>query len=395
MTEPNAIPQGPLAGVKVIDFSNFIAGCYGAMLLGDYGAEIVKIEALYGDAARYWGPFFKGESRFFQGWNRNKRSVAVDLLSEDGRAIIYELVKDADVVVENFRKGVTAKLKIDYETLRKMNPKLIYCSITAFGTTGPDSDRPGYDPILQSLTGAARGNERYSGSVSICSVAISDFGAGMLGAGAISAALYRRERSGEGQLIETSLLQAAMTQQSHMFVEALDAEEEPPFGIFPYTFFETKDDRIFVAAPTDRFWKLLCEAMGDSDLGADLKYATNPDRVAHRDELFERVQSHLKMKTTAAWETILLDIGVPCAPALTYEEFFRDPQVAAMEMNPVVEHSVIGPMRVSGVPVNFRGTPGAIQCAAPALGEHTDAVLVEIGYDGERIAQLREDGVIK
>ena len=386
--------SGPLVGLKVIDFSNFIAGCYTALLLGDLGADVIKVEPLEGDGARFWGPFLAGESRFFQGWNRSKRSIAVDLRSDAGREIVHGLLRGADIVVENFRPGVTKKIMIDYETVREFNPGAIYCSITGFGTKGPHGNRPAYDPILQCMSGAARGNARYCGQTSIGSVAVSDYGAGLLGSTGILAALYHRERSGEGQRIETSLLQAAMAVQNHMYCDALEVEEEPPFGIYPYRLFETQDDLIFIAGPTNKVWQILCDALGVPELAEDSRYETNPDRVEHAEELTELLQPLFRQKTTAEWEAILVERGVPCGPVMTWEEFFETPQVAAMGMNRRVEHSKIGPMRVPGVPLDFEKTPGRIQRAAPTLGEQTDEILSQIGYDAARIAVLREEGRI-
>ena len=396
MSDPSDVDaaSGPLIGLKVVDLSSFIAGCYTALLMGDLGADVVKVEPLEGDGARYWGPFLAGESRFFQGWNRSKRSIAVDLRSDAGREIVHALLRVADIVVENFRPGVTKKLMIDYETVRAFNPRAIYCSITGFGTKGPHGDRPAYDPILQSMSGAARGNVRYCGQTSIGSVAVCDYGAGLLGSTGILAALYHRERTGEGQLIETSLLQAAMAVQNHMYCDALEVEEEPPFGIYPYRLFETKDDQIFIAAPTNKFWKILCDALGVPELAEDPRCTSNADRVEHADELSELLQPIFQQKTTSEWEAILVDRGAPCGPVMTWDEFFETPQVAAMGMNLRVEHSKIGPMRVPGVPLDFEKTPGRIQRAAPTLGEQTDEILSEIGYDAARIATLREEGRI-
>ncbi|HSO76134.1 MAG TPA: CoA transferase [Blastocatellia bacterium] len=385
---------GPLAGVKILDFCSFINGAYSAALMGDLGADVVKIEPLTGDNARSWGPFLKGESRFYQAWNRNKRCIAVDLTSKDGREIVAELARGADVVIENFRRGVTERLGIDYRSLREINPRIIYCSSTAFGTRGVYRDRPGYDPVLQALSGVASDNARYSGSVAISAVAASDYQASMLiVAGALSA-LYHREKSGQGQRIETSLLQGIMSIQSHYFVEALECDEEGALGIYPYRFFETRDDLIFIAAGTDKFWMMLCEVLGVKELGTDPRYAANGQRVGRRNDLNSVLEPLFRLRTSADWEMLLVEKGVPCGGVKDYLAFLNDPQVSAMEMNPVVEHPLIGPMRMAGVPIDLEATPGGIQRAAPTLGQHTEEILGELGFDAQRIARLRADLVI-
>jgi crotonobetainyl-CoA:carnitine CoA-transferase CaiB-like acyl-CoA transferase len=394
---PNIVnePAGPLTGVRVLDFCSFINGAYSAMLMGDLGADVIKVESLTGDLARAWGPFLKGESRSYQAWNRNKRGVALDLATEAGREIVYDLVRQVDVVIENFRNGVTGKLGIDYATLRQINPRIVYCSSTAFGAKGPYRNRPGYDPVLQSLSGIVKDNVRFSGRAAVSPVAAADYQTSMLVIAGVLAALYHREKTGEGQKIETSLLQGVMTVHAQYFVQALECEEEGAPGIYPYRLFETKDDQIFIAAGTDKFWRILCEVLGVRELGANPLYDSNTKRAARSEELTAILAPLLRQKTTLEWETLLLEKGVPCGAVNNYHQFFNDSQVTAMEMNPVVEHSIIGPMRVVGVPVHFEKTPGAIQRAAPALGQHTADVLRELGYDAQRIAELKEMGVIK
>jgi crotonobetainyl-CoA:carnitine CoA-transferase CaiB-like acyl-CoA transferase len=386
-------PSGPLTGVRVLDFCSFINGAYSAMLMGDLGAEVVKVEPLSGDLARAWGPFLKGESRFYQAWNRNKRCIALDLSSPVGRDVVYELARSADVVIENYRAGVTQKLGIDYATLRAINPRLVYCSSTAFGSRGPYRDRPGYDPVLQALAGVVRDNVRFSGNVAICPVAVSDYQASMLVLAGALAALLHRERTGEGQMLETSLLQGVMSVQAQYFVEALECEEEGAIGIYPYRLYETADDRIFIAAATDKFWRVLCRVLGVEELGTDPRYDTNGKRTRNGPELTGILQPLFKQRTTREWEEMLVKAGVPCGAVNDYRTFFTDPQVTDMEMNPVVAHPLIGRVRTVGVPIHFEKTPGALQRPAPLLGEHTLEILDQIGY-GARATEWLDAGVI-
>lgn len=255
--------------------------------------------------------------------------------------------------------------------------------------------RPGYDPVFQSLGGIAQMNAYFSGTTALGSVSAADFQAAMLLVTGATAALYHRERTGEGQVVETSLLQGVMSIQSHFFVEGIEHQPEGAFGIFPYELFKTGEGLLFIGGATDKFWKLLCEALGLSDLGADPLYARNTERVNRRAELKPLLEERLSTKNAAEWEAILVERGVPAGRVASHRDFFHDPQTAAMEMNPIVEHSRIGPIRMSGVPIHFEKTPGAIQRGAPCLAEHSREILTELGYDESRIERFASEHVIQ
>lgn len=391
----DARPRGPLQGIRVLDFTSFIAGSYGAMLLGDMGADVLKIESPGGDNARQWGPFIEGESRMFQAWNRNKRGIAVNLKTACGLQVVHDLARDADVAMENFRPGVASRLGIDYRTLRRRNPAIVYASSSAFGGSGPYVQRPGYDPVLQAMAGAVHLQQQMNGVAAICPVAVSDYMAAVLLVGSINAALLHRERTGEGQCIETSLLQAMMSAQAQSYLLPLDAEITGPPGVFPYRMFAAADGPIFVAAGTDKFWKLFCEAIGRNDLASDSRYATNPQRVSQAEELSAEIDPIVAARPVLDLETALVAVGVPCAAVRSAAEFFDDPQVEAMAMSQVVHHPRLGGLRMAGVPWRFSRSPASIRRPAPALGEHTDEVLAELGYDAERIAALRTSGAVR
>lgn len=390
----DSAPSGPLLGLRVLDLATAVSGAFAAMLLGDFGAEVVKIEPPQGDQARQWGPFHSGQARMFQAWNRNKRSLAVDLTTESGREIVYKLVTTADIVIENYRAGVSKRLAIDYETLKPYNPQLIYCSVTAFGDRGPYRERPAYDQILQAISGAAAKNEDFGGNAAICSVPIADYGTALLVMGAVNAALFHRAQTGEGQRIETSLLQGAMTMQSHYFVDMLGSNSEGNAGIFPNEIFPTKDGLIQISAPTDKFWKIFCETIGAHELLEDPAYANNSKRVSHAADLKQKLESHLAKRTADEWEPLFISKGLPCSTVRKHEDFFVDPQVTEMNMNPILEHPVAGPIRTIGVPVDFEKSPGRIQCPSPILGQHTRDILAEIGYDAAQISALQRDGIV-
>lgn len=390
--EPSA--SGPLKGIRVLDFGAYLAGSYHATLMGDMGADVIKVEPLTGDPTRLTPPFVGGESRVFIGWNRNKRGLVIDIRNEAGLNAVYDLVRGADVVTTNFRPKAAKKLKVDYDTFSALNPKLVYCAATGFGAKGPLSDQPSYDGIFQAMGGVAQANKITTGNVAIAAPVFIDIHTALLGLAGITAALFHRERTGEGQLVETSLLQGVMSVQPAQYCRAMEQEEEGVVGAYPYTIFETKDGHIFVGAPQEKYWHSFCQVIGLPALAEDVRYGSLADRVKRREELGEILQPVMREKSTDTWEALLMKDDVPCGAVRTSDEFMNHPQVAANNMKSVIHHPKIGPIQVFGVPINFEKTPGNIQRAAPMLGEHTREILRELGYDDERIEKLRSDEAI-
>lgn len=386
-----------LSDLLVLDLSRVLAGPYCAQLLGDLGAHVIKIEQPgVGDPTRQWGPPWVGEqSAYFLSANRNKRSLTLNLKSEPGLAILRRLMATADVLIENFLPGVMDGLGAGYAAARRINPRLIYCSITGYGQTGPARDEPGYDFIIQAqgglmaITGPAQGEPYKAG------VAITDVLCGLFAAQAILAALHHRERSGEGQHIDVALLDAqvaALVNVAHNYF----ATGEPPrrYGnahanIVPYQTFATRDGHLALAVGTDAQFRRLCEAMGREDLRDDPRFATNPQRVAHRNALISLLAETFAQRTTGEWLDILKPSGVPVGPINDVPTILNDPHVLARGMvQTIAGVTLLGPVAKLGA------TPATIRAAPPALGEHTDEVLRDLGFDAQHIATLRAEGVV-
>lgn len=393
----------PLAGVRILDLTRVLAGPYCTMLLGDLGADVVKVEAPgTGDETRSWGPPFQGgESTYFLAINRNKRSVALDLKHEEGRAAVRRLAAWADVLVENFRPGVAERLGLGAATLTAAHPGLVYCSISAFGQQGPGRDRPGYDLVIQAESGLMSITGEPDGPPAKVGIAVADILSGMNAAYAIVAALYARPaRGGRGGVIDASLYDSLLAFLSTL-VTSYTATGRPPgrWGsahpqIVPYQGFAAADGHLVVCVTNDKFWRLFCECVGRPELADDPRFATNADRVANRDLLIPQLADAFAARTVGEWLERLGRVGIPVGPIRTLDAALADPVVAARGMLVAVEHPTAGPVRMAGIPWHGDAAPGAIRRPPPRLGEHTDEVLAEVGYDRAAVARLRALGVV-
>ncbi|WP_051974776.1 CaiB/BaiF CoA transferase family protein [Cupriavidus necator] len=367
---------GPLSGVRVLDLSAYIAGPYGCSLLADQGADVIKVEPPVGDNLRKYPSTLEAESRAFLGVNRSKLGVVLDLKNPADLERLLALVRNADVLVHNFRPSVPGRLGIGYEQLSAVNPRLIYCAVTGYGETGPLKDKAGYDQVLQTMTGMCTLQGKHGGPPEILYGSVVDYYASALVAGAVSSALYEREKSGAGQYVGVSLLRAALTMQSARMVWA---ESEPReigrdmrsggiTGIHP-----TRDGYIYISANTPHFWRALCEKTGLADLLSTDRYDSVRKRAEHHGEIVPRLHAALQERSALEWETIFGE-EVPCAAARSVEDMFDFPQVAAEEMLATFEHPVVGRYRGFTRAVKFGRTPGPEPFAAPALDQHGDRV---------------------
>lgn len=380
-----------LAGITVLDLTSYLAGPYAATLLGDMGANVIKIEAPGGDFMRHYPSTLDGESRAYVGVNRNKRSVVLDLKSAAGLQALYALVEKADVLIQNFRPGVAAKLRIDSSTLRARNSRLVYCALTGFGPNGPMAGHPGFDQVLQALTGVAHAQGADDGRPQVVWGSIIDYFGASLTAMAVAGALYNREKTGEGQDVDVSLLSAALALQAGRMVWAQGEPREVQrdlkggrlAGIHP-----TKQGFLYLQAQTPKFWTALCELVGLPELAKDPRYDDMRKRKQHEDELVPRLRDALKQRSALEWEA-LFGTRVPCAAVRTIEDMFDHPQVVQQGLVATHEHRTLGSYRAMTQPVRIAGGgPGRADRPAPLLGEHTAEVLREQGFTAEAIASL-------
>jgi crotonobetainyl-CoA:carnitine CoA-transferase CaiB-like acyl-CoA transferase len=390
----------PLQGTFVLDLTRVLSGPYCTMLLGDLGARVVKVEQPgKGDDTRAWGPpFLDKESAYFLSVNRNKESLTLDFKQPEGRALLDRLIARADVLVENFRPGTLAKLGLDAATLADKHPRLVYCSISGFGQTGPRTREPGYDAVMQgegglmSITGSSEGPSVRLG------VAIADIVTGMFAAQGVTAALLARERTGRGQLVDIGMLDsvaALLTYQAGIYfatnvAPARLGNRHPT--IAPYETFAASDGDFVLAVGNDDLWRRFCEVaaltLGD-------RFATNRQRVAHYAELRPILAERLRTRSRAAWIDALTAAGVPCGSVRDLAELFADPQIAARQMVEEVAHATLGSVRVLGTPLKLSETPATVRLAPPTLGQHTAAILADdLQLPAREIDSLREKRVV-
>jgi crotonobetainyl-CoA:carnitine CoA-transferase CaiB-like acyl-CoA transferase len=392
--------MSPLDGITILDLTRVLSGPYCTMLLADMGARVIKIEQpRSGDDTRHWGPPFLGsESAYFLSINRNKESVTLDFKQAEGRAILDRLIAKSDVLVENFRPGALARLGLDYPSLAPQHPRLIYCSVSGFGQTGPRHKEPGYDAVIQaegglmSITGSPETPPVRVG------VAVADIVTGMFAAQGISMALYARERTGRGQLVDVSMLDtvaALLTYQAGIYF----ATDVPPVRlgnrhptIVPYETFAASDGEFVLAVGNDDQWRRFCGVAG---LEEDERFATNRGRVTGYVELRPLVAARLRPHPRRYWIDKLTAAGVPCGSVRDLREVFSDPQLIARDMIVPMRHSAAGDIRVLGTPIKLSDTPATLRAAPPTLGQHTESVLrQDLGLGHEAIGNLRTTGVI-
>lgn len=394
----------PLAGLQVLDLSRVLAGPFCTQLLADLGADVVKVERPgTGDDTRHWGPPFvagDGPSAYYLSCNRGKRSLALDLASDAGREILQTLVRRADVLIENFLPASLQKLGLTPDDLHALNPDLVSCSISGYGRTGPLADVPGYDLVVQATAGLMSITGEPEGRPMKVGVAITDVLTGLYAATSVLAGLYARGKGQPAGAFDLALVDCTLSALVNVAEGALVTGNRPRrYGnahphIVPYEAFATRDGYLVLGVGNDRQFQRFCTAVERADLAADERYATNPARVRHREELIPVLQEIFQGRATAEWQELLTEHEVPHAPVLSLDQLYQHPQIAARGMIVEPQPAPDPPYRLLGSPVHWQGEPPRTFAPPPGLGEHTDEVLSEIGYDATKIARLRADGVV-
>ena len=394
--------NGALEGIKVVELAQIMAGPTCGMLLADMGADVIKVEKLPGgdDTRSYSEPQIAGESAAFMMMNRNKRGIAVNLKTPGGLEVVKRLLADADVVTENYRKGTLEKLGLGYDVLQQLNPRLIYCAISGYGRTGPYADKGGFDLIAQGFAGIMSITGEPGGPPAKSGTSIADINAGILAALGILAAVIARGRTGRGQVVETSLMEAAVQQtfwQAAMYF-ATGVNPGPTGSAHiltaPYQAFPTRDGWINIGGANQSNWERIVKVIGRPELNDDPRFRTNGDRMKNLAALTPLIAERLRERPSAEWIREFEAAGVPVGPVNKIGDMLADEQVAARDMVVEVEHPRAGRIKTLGTPVKFSDTPGAVRRAAPLLGEHTREVLTQLGYSGAQIEALRQEGAV-
>jgi len=394
--------SSPLEGVKVLDLTRALSGPFCTMILGDLGADVIKVEPIDGDMMRQWGPFDRTESVYYLTGNRNKRAIAIDFRSAEGIELIKEFAKECDVVVENFKPGSMDAMGLNYEKLAKINPRLIYMSITGFGRDGPNSDQPGFDQIAQGYSGlmSVTGSPE-SGPLRV-GVAIGDQTTGMWAAIGVLSALAQREKTGVGHRIDTSLMASLVGLLSVQGQRYLSLGETPGLAgnnhpvVSPCGVFQTKDGPLNIAANTPNMWITLCNILDLNELVADERFIDNASRAVNRDELKQLIEKQLSTFNRQHWTHLFNKSGVPAGPINNLAEVFSDAQVLHCQLVEEVNHPVLGTLKLVGSPIQFDLNKGSsIKRAPPLLGEHTSEILEEFGWSHQEIDDLNKRGVVK
>ncbi|MFJ7752263.1 CaiB/BaiF CoA transferase family protein [Peribacillus muralis] len=394
--------SGALEGVRIIDVSRVLAGPFCSMILGDLGAEVIKIEHHQsGDETRGWGPpFAQGESAYYLCANRNKQSMTLNLKSEQGKEIFRELVSSGDIVIQNFKTGTLEKMGLGYEDLKEFNPQLIMASITGFGLTGPYKDLPGYDYIIQAMSGLMSITGEKGGEPVKVGVAIADILTGLYTCIGILSALHHRNESGQGQEIDISLMDCQVSSlvnvASNYLFNGLPPERmgnQHP-NIIPYQTFRTSDGELVVAVGNDEQFSRFAAVIGSPELAEQQRFKHNEKRLLNKEELIPILEESLKRKTKKEWKVLLDDAGIPNGPINDIAEMFEDPQISARGMLMAMDHPTIADLRMVGSPLNLSKTPVTMRKHPPLYGEHTDAILVEMGYDPVQIEKFKQNKII-
>ena len=393
----------PLEGVRILELGQIIAGTYGGLVLSDLGAEVIKIETPEGDLGRIPSVApYNGQSALFLTLNRNKQSIAINLKSEEGRQVFYDLVATADVVIDNFRPGVLERLKIDYASLKAIKPDIIQCSVTGFGATGEYKDYPALDVIIQAVAGYMAVTGEPGRPPVRTGIPLADLCGGIFSSKAILAALFDRERTGEGRYIELSMFDGMLSLLIYMGTMWLSKGElaEPPGSghmySVPWQAFECADGYIVIATRQEVFWTRLCDALEAPELAADPRFASNPERVANREALIPILEDILAKRSVGDWIARFREGDIPAAPVNNLDGVFAEPPVAERDMIVEYEHPQAGKVRLPGNPIKMSGMEGTISKPAPMLGEHTDQLLADLlGLDAAAIAALRAAGAVK